>query len=155
LIHVLFWQKFIFLAWSWTILLVGAVYGECHAPCTLKTTFVDFEKKSSMAHCSNYRTLNILSLPNSLYLSSSSQYLLASSHRHIPYQTPRDVLKAKLHHLGTSQNSYKNKTEWQIKWFCIIYMNVFLNEFCKLFFLFYFPDAMVQIEWTLIIKGVW
>ena len=31
-------------------------------------------------------------------------------------------------------------------------MNVFLNEFCKLFFLFYFPDAMVQIEWTLIIK---
>jgi hypothetical protein len=26
---------------------VGDVFGECHTPCTLKTSFVDFDKKRS------------------------------------------------------------------------------------------------------------
>ena len=30
-------------AWPWTI--VSNVFGECHAPCTQKTYFVDFEKE--------------------------------------------------------------------------------------------------------------
>ena len=30
-------------AWPWTI--VGDVFGVCHAPCTLKTPFVVFEKE--------------------------------------------------------------------------------------------------------------
>ena len=34
-------------------LTVGKFVGECHAPCTLKTFFVDFEKE--YAHCSRYK----------------------------------------------------------------------------------------------------
>jgi hypothetical protein len=42
---------------------VGNTLGECHAPCTLKISFVDFEKEQ--AHCSRYKRLNISSLSNS------------------------------------------------------------------------------------------
>jgi hypothetical protein len=32
-------------AWPWT--LVGNVFRECHAPCTLKTSFVDLKKEQA------------------------------------------------------------------------------------------------------------
>jgi hypothetical protein len=47
---------------------------ECHTPCTIKASFVDFEKE--LAHCSPYKRLNFSSRPNSPYFFSGSQKLL-------------------------------------------------------------------------------
>jgi len=38
------------------------VLKECHAPCALKTSFVDFENKK--ARCSHYKIINVSSLLN-------------------------------------------------------------------------------------------
>jgi len=40
-------------------------------PCTLKTSFVDFEKE--LVYCKRYKTLNCSSLPNTLYFVSGNQ----------------------------------------------------------------------------------
>ena len=43
-------QVIIQIAWPWTV--VGSVFREYHAPCMLKTFFVDFE--NVLAHCIRY-----------------------------------------------------------------------------------------------------
>jgi hypothetical protein len=35
----------------------GNVFGKCHAPCSLKTSFEDFEKVH--AHCNRYKYINV------------------------------------------------------------------------------------------------
>ena len=62
--HCITWK-----AWQWSI--VGNQFGYYYAPCTIKTSFVDFEEEKE--HCSRYKILNLASLPNSSYLSSASQ----------------------------------------------------------------------------------
>ena len=47
---------------------------ECHAPCTLKTSFVDFENKK--ARCSHYKILNVSSLLNIPNFFSGSRNLV-------------------------------------------------------------------------------
>ena len=53
--------------WSWMI--VGNVYGECHAPWTLMTSFVDFKKSKCIVEPTKdyifhpYLTRHIFSLP--------------------------------------------------------------------------------------------
>jgi hypothetical protein len=50
------------------------VFGECYAPFTLKTPFLDFEKE--YVHCSRWR-LNVLPLPNlSVYCSRCRLHVL-------------------------------------------------------------------------------
>jgi hypothetical protein len=56
--------------WLWTI--AGNMFGECHIPCMLKASFVDFEKKVG-AFCNCYKRLSFSSLPNSPYLFNCSQ----------------------------------------------------------------------------------
>ena len=51
--------------------IVSNLFGDCHAPCTIKTSFVDFEETN--AHFSRYKRLHFSSLRNSPYIGSSSQ----------------------------------------------------------------------------------
>lgn len=51
-----------------SLTIMDSVYGVCHAPSMLKTSFVDSENK--YAHCSGYQRLICSPLPNSPYLYS-------------------------------------------------------------------------------------
>jgi hypothetical protein len=55
-------------ACSWTI--VGNMFGKCHDPCMLKTSFVDFENEE--AYCFRYKRLIFSSILNSPCLFSGS-----------------------------------------------------------------------------------
>jgi len=48
------------------VTIMGKTVAECHVPCTLMSSSVDFEKEH--AHCSHYQRLNCSSLPNSPYV---------------------------------------------------------------------------------------
>ena len=56
-------QDIIWKTRSWTK--VGNVFGECHTPCMLKTSFEGFKKE--YVHCSHYKRLSFSSLTNSSY----------------------------------------------------------------------------------------
>ena len=57
--------------------IVGNEFGECHAPYTLKISYIDFEK--GYTHCSRYKRLHFKILHNSPFLSSGSQKTLSHS----------------------------------------------------------------------------
>ena len=59
-------------AWSWTI--VGNVFWECHALCTLKTSFVDFKTEEGHSSRYNGQTLHTFSMT---YKSSWPIYYLS------------------------------------------------------------------------------
>ena len=59
------------------------VFGECHTPYTLKTSFVDLEKEQ--VHCICYKRLNLSSLPNSPYCFSDNQMLLTQLTHPFPH----------------------------------------------------------------------
>jgi len=63
------YQVIIRKAWPWTM--VGNVFWQCHASCSLNTSFVDFEREN--AHCSHYKRLTDWSLPKSTMISSGSR----------------------------------------------------------------------------------
>lgn len=56
---------------------MGNEFGECHAPYTLKISYIDFEK--GYTHCSRYKRLHFKILHNSPFLSSGSQKTLSHS----------------------------------------------------------------------------
>ena len=56
--------------------IVGNLFGECHALCTLQTSFVDFAKE--YVHCSLYKRLHFTPLPNSILLQWQSMVVNSS-----------------------------------------------------------------------------
>jgi hypothetical protein len=59
------------IAWQRTI--VGNVFGDCHAPCPLNISVVDFEKEYT--HFSHFKWLNCLSLLHTLSVAVKSPWL--------------------------------------------------------------------------------